>query len=167
MSTQPYCTVNDLILGNIPIPADAQRYVDQAAEEIDSVIGFKYETPVVVENSAEGRPVTLLLKRLNFSLASGRLILALAAPGEDDQIQQYGKYLVDQVHATLKMIVSGEILLPGAPEVGGGSAKSTGPVAYFEDDVSPVEQFGVMFGNPAAEVLTRVRLPFPYQDRVW
>lgn len=169
MSTVPYASVEDLVLGNIPIPDSAQRYVDQAAQEMDSIIGFKYETPVVVDNSPEGRPVTLLLKRINYTLASGRLLLALAAPAQDDQIQQYGKYLVDEALKALKMIVDGEILLPGAPEVGGGTLKSTGPVAYFEDDASAVETFGLVFGNPAADVLTRPRVPYLFygQDRVF
>lgn len=165
MSTVAYCTTDDLVLGNIPIPPNAQRYVDQAAQEIDSIIGFKYETPVVVDNSSEGRPVTLLLSRINYTLASGRLILALAAPAQDDQIQQYGKYLVDEALKALKMIVDGEILLPGAPEVGGGTVGPTGPIAYFEDDASAVESFATVFGNPASEVITRTRVGYIFTGR--
>lgn len=160
MSTQPYCVLDDLLLGNVPIPANAQRYVNDAADEIDSVIGFKYETPVVVGNSAEARPVTILLKRLNAWLASGRVLMAVAAPAQDDQIQQYALYLVTQARDTLKMIADGDILLPGAPVIGGESQVNTGPVAAFQDDASAVESFATVFGNPASDVITRVRFPF-------
>ncbi|HWI68184.1 MAG TPA: hypothetical protein VNS88_07365, partial [Nitrospiraceae bacterium] len=71
-----YSEVTDLLTGNVPTPAylSPQKYVDDAADEIDSKIGFVYETPIDVTYSSSNpvtRPVRLLLKRINNFLASG------------------------------------------------------------------------------------------------
>lgn len=159
-----YSEVEDLILGNIPTPANAQKYVDDGADEIDGRIGFKYATPVVVGESAEERPVRLLLKRINNWLASGRLIMALDSGGEDDQLHQYGLYLVSEANKTLDMIASGEIVLPGVDPSSPTSEIVTGPQMTTGDAYSFVEGFGDVFGNPAAIAIERVRIPpvYPY-----
>lgn len=110
-----YCTVQDLLIGDIPTGGqlDPLKYVNDAADEIDSKIGFQYETPVDV--ASVPRPVVLLLKRLNAHLASGRLILAATISAEDERLNAYGQNLVDSVELTLVAIATGEQLLPGAP----------------------------------------------------
>lgn len=160
-----YCDVEDLLLGsNMPTPTGASKFVTQACDEIDSVIGFKYATPVVVDDSPESRPTTLLLKKIAIWLASGRLILAQANGAEDDQIQQYGRYLVEQALAALNAIGDGTIVLPGAPPATEGTTFPTGPQITNVDETSQVEDFTAVFGNPAQMVVTRQYVPsgFPY-----
>ena len=159
-----YSEVEDLILGNIPTPANAQKYVDDGADEIDARIGFKYATPIVVGESAEERPVRLLLKRINNWLASGRLIMALDGGGEDDQLHQYGLYLVTEANKTLDQIVDGEIVLPGVDPASPSSEIVTGPQMTTGDAYSLVEGFGEVFGNQATQTLERLRPPavYPY-----
>jgi phage gp36-like protein len=108
-----YCTTVDLLIGDIPTSTelDPAKYVNDAADEIDSKIGFVYDTPIDV-NSVP-RPVALLLKRLNAHLASGRLILAATILSEDARLNAYGQSLVDQVQAALQQIVEGKVPLAG------------------------------------------------------
>lgn len=155
MPTTAYCTSADLLLGNVPTPSNSQKYIDAAAEEIDSIIGFKYQTPVVVGNSPEQRPVELLLKRLNAWLASGRIILALDGAGEDDQLHTYGAYLVTQVEETLAKIMDGSITLPGVPPASPESSTQTGPMMANGEETSYVDAHAATFGNPADLVLDR------------
>ncbi len=162
MATEPYCELADLLMGNIPVPSDAQKYIDQAADEIDSKIGMKYATPVVVDSSPESRPTTLLLKRINTWLATGRMILARDAGGEDDQLHQYGLYLVNEATAALNAIVDGSVTLPGATPVTPDDNLSSAPIISNVDNTSAVESFGEVFGNPASQALTAPRYPWAY-----
>jgi len=113
-----YCTENDLLTGvdvSIPDTISKAQFVRDAADEIDSMIGFLYTTPVVLSatDEAKYRPTVLLLKRVNRFLASGRLLLAAAAVGEDSQLHAYGKSLVDDAMAVLAAIVDRKIILEG------------------------------------------------------
>lgn len=165
-TTAAYALVGDLLLGAVPVPSDAQMYVDQAAEEIDSRIGIKYATPVVVDNSVESRPTALLLKKINIWLASGRLVLAKNA-GKDLNLHAYGKYMVDQATAALDSIVNGTVILPGAALATADATQASGPVSVNADDYSPVEEFGSVFGNPANTVLQRSRIVLLGSPYTW
>lgn len=151
-----YAVIVDLLLGNVPVPADAQKYLDATAEEIDSRIGFRYATPVVADTSPEQRPVGLLLKRINAWLATGRIILAKDAAGEDDQLHQYGEYLVREANKALDQIVDGTIVLPGVDLATPEASTVTGPDAAWGDSESLVEAFGTTFGSPALQSLNRL-----------
>jgi phage gp36-like protein len=164
--TVPYCEVQDLQTGNIPAPSapnkTLEKYIEEAADEIDSHIGLRYSTPVVADETPVTRPVKLLLKRLNAWLASGRFILAADSGGEDDQVHQFGLYLVTQALAALEAISSGKIVLPGIPLVEEEDSKETGPLAAFQDSESQVEGFASVFGYPTQQVIDRSRSPWPY-----
>lgn len=137
-----YCTVVDLLIGDIPTSAalDPAKYVQDAADEIDSKIGFIYTTPIV----DAPRPVTLLLKRINAHLASGRLILAATITGEMDQLNAYGASLVADAELAIAQIAAGEIILqdvlpaPGvvlqtsihAPMIANGDSESSVDAFY-------------------------------------
>lgn len=144
-----YCTTVDLLIGDIPTSAelDPTKYVNDAADEIDSKIGFVYETPIP---NTVPRPVTLLLKRLNSHLASGRLILAATIAAEDKRLNAYGQSLVDEVQLTLQAIVNGDLPLAGAdlnadiPRFEGTSRVLLGNV----DAESSVEAFYSRVANP-------------------
>jgi hypothetical protein len=162
-----YCATEDLLLGNVPVPASASAYVQDAADEMDSIIGLQYVTPVILdENIQAQRAGFLLLKKINVWLASGRLLMALDAGGEDDQLHQYAKYLVEQALMALGQIQDGTVILPGADPVNPGTdQRITGPQAAFQDDTSVVEQFGTVFGNPAQSSLLACRPPVFYGGR--
>jgi phage gp36-like protein len=144
-----YCAVSDLLIGDIPTSAelDPQKYVNDAADEIDSKIGFVYETPIP---TTVPRPVVLLLKRLNAHLASGRLILAATITGEDVRLNAYGQSLVDEVQAALQMIVDGKLPLAQADlndEV--PRAEQTSRVLHANQDAeSAVDAFYGRVANP-------------------
>jgi len=154
-----YSAVEDLLTGNIPTPGylSPQKYVDDAADEIDSKIGFLYKTPVVVtEENPVGtpnpvaRPVRLLLKRLNNFLASGRLLMAASAGGEDDRVHAYGWSLVQDATLALQQIAEGKILLEGVEPADGNTdgVPVTAPLIYNEDPESNVSAFYDRIVNP-------------------
>lgn len=156
-----YCTAADLLLGNIPTPSDADTYVQDAADEIDSLLGMRYESPIVLsEDDPVQRPGALLLKRINVWLASGRLIMALDGAGEDDQVHQYAKYLMTEAKSALQNLSDGSIILPGGVPINPDSPVSTGPQASWGDDASPVEQYQTVFGNNASTALKDVSPAF-------
>lgn len=148
-----YSTTEDLILGNIPTPADAQKYVDLAANEIDGMLGMRYVTPITSGVPAVG----LLLGRVSTYLSTGRLVMALAAAGEDDQIHQYGLRLIQEATAILDGILSGSIILPGVAALNPDSIPSSAPRIVNVDNASAVEAFAGVFGNPAETVINTLR----------
>lgn len=141
----PYATSADLLTGNIPTPAyiDKDKIVADAADEIDSKIGFIYQTPIDTSDaSAVVRPAKLLLKRINVFLATGRLLMAVAASGEDTGLHAYAKKLVDDATAALEAIFAGEILLEGATELHPSTDTTPkGPRWYNPDVESAVDKF--------------------------
>lgn len=156
-----YCTAADVLLGNVPVPASAGDYVQKAADEMDSMLGMRYVTPIVLnEGDPVQRPGFLLLQRINAWLASGRLLMALDAGGEDDQLHQYAKFLLEESMAALKALADGSTTLPGGVPVNPDSPYATGPQAAWADDTSPVEKYQDVFGNDAAIALNRTRLVF-------
>lgn len=166
-TAEPYAAPEDLVLGSVPLPTDgsATKYLNDAADEIDSIIGARYAIPVVVDtNQPDQKPVALILKKINAWLASGRLVMAADASGADDQIQQYGLYLVNEAYKTLQQIATGQLVLPGIALANPEAVKNTGPVAAFADSASLVEAHVEVFGNPAAQVLDRATHRLPYSN---
>jgi phage gp36-like protein len=146
----PYSTIDDLLLGDLPLGSkiDPIRFVQDAADEIDSVLGFRYVTPIDVSDSADTkRYVKLLLKRINNHLASGRLILAADIGGEDSVLHAYGVSLIQEATAALCQIVNGTVSLEGAAENEVGGA-STGPTIINEDERSGVAAFYGFVSRP-------------------
>jgi phage gp36-like protein len=147
-----YCGEDDLLLNNVQLSTSLSRlrYVQDAAEEIDSYLGWRYVTPVdISETSPVPKPVKLTLKRLNAHLATGRLILAASMGIEDDNLHAYGESLVAATSSILKELSTGD-LLPGIPQEEVGDQKVTGgPSIANEDCDSLVESFydGHPFGT--------------------
>lgn len=142
MPTTPYAEVTDLKYGDLRLPAylSPTEYLSSAAEEIDASLGHLIETPIDVPDTAENRPTILLLKKINWLIASGRLVLQLAASGEDRALHAYGKRMLDEGLQYLSMIVDGNIILQGVTWFE-GAQDPTGPSIHNEDDVSLVEEF--------------------------
>lgn len=151
----PYSEKDDLLVGDMPLPAGfrPQKYVDDAADEIDSIIGFQYVTPVdVSETSLVVRPVRLLIKRIANLLATGRLIMATTVGRERQELHQYGYTLVREATAVLTQIANGEILLKGAALVDpleDTDKQFTGPQIANVDAESNVEAFYDRVASPA------------------
>jgi phage gp36-like protein len=139
----PYSEIGDLLLGDVPKSSDteAQKYVNDAADEIDSKIGMRYQTPVSVDDSPANRATTLLLKRINNWLASGRYIVAKAASSELQEVHAYGLSLIKEATLALQAIQNGDITLSGATFLNTDDEGRSGPMIYNQDAESNVESF--------------------------
>lgn len=151
--TSTYSTVDDLLLGDMTIPGyvSKQAYVDNAADEIDSRLGYVYATPFdVSDTSTMIRPARLMIKRIAAHLSSGRLVLAIAIASEDRQVHAYGKSLIDEALATLDKIAEGQIPLVGAEPLDpdASSAPPSGPAILNIDQFSQVEAFYQQMAQP-------------------
>lgn len=121
-----YSEVSDLLTGDIPLGAgvDAQKYVDQAADDMDAKLGWIYEVPIDLDGDPLADPPVaplpnhqiLLLKGINNKLASGRLILTLDISGEDKSLHAYGHFLIKEANAELLLLANGTLDL-SAPRV--------------------------------------------------
>lgn len=170
-----YCTKDDLLTGDIPLAGkygDGTSFVDMAADEIDAQIGHIYVTPVefdesTPEKAALARPAKLLLKKINRLLASGRIILDMAAGGEDDSLHAYGNSMWREGVNLLNQISSGKIVLAGAPLLAADATEdpNTGPSIHQDDPYSMVEGFYARFGSGHSVPLPGRVLPMrPYDD---
>lgn len=157
-----YCGVTDLITGTeVPLPSDElpQKFINDAADEIDSKLGLRYVTPIVVVDSPTNRVTILTLKRLNAWLASGRLLLSITSASEMVQLHAYGAEMIKQATAALDHLVSGDNPLPGASTINTDDQGRSGPILSNLDAQSNVESFYTMVQAPP-------RFPFPYPP-IW
>jgi hypothetical protein len=147
-----YCAETDLLLGDVPTSDSAlpNKYVIDAADEIDSRIGHIYETPVDTSGtSTTARHARLLLKRINVWLATGRLLMAIDVSGEETGVHAYANKLVNDASAALDMIAQGELVLDGATRVAGfADSGAARPVYGNVDPESAVEAFYNRIANP-------------------
>ena len=144
-----YCTTADLLLGDISTSTalDPAKYVNDAADEIDSKIGFRYQTPVA--NTAP-RPVLLLLKRLNAHLATGRLILAATISANQEELNAYGASLVNDAMLTLTAIAEGEMPLPGTtvnPDIPTVDPDDPSLLPILHSNLDPVSQVEAFYAG--------------------
>ena len=138
-----YSSVDDLLLGSIPLSSvfSKEKYVEDAGDEIDSYIGVLYDTPVDISDAGPvARHSILLLKRINNFLATGRIILAIDAGGEDTALHAYGLRMVNEALASLTQVASGAIPLDGAVRIPTANA-NTGPSIKNADAASAVDAF--------------------------
>lgn len=156
-----YCTKADLLTGDIPLAGkygDGTPFVQFAADEIDAQLGHIYITPIAFDEStpaktAAARPAKLLLKKINVLLASGRIILDMAAGGEDDNLHAYGKSMHDEAVLLLNAISSGRITLADAPIIADTTTRDNGPTIANDDPYSLVESFYTQYRNPYSSVM--------------
>lgn len=106
----PYCEETDLLLGDIRMPnMDIPKYIESAADEIDSKLGYVYELPLTWSGTEVPRHEGLLLKSINVRLATGRLLMAAFTSGEDRSLHAYGKSLIDAALADLMCLANGDV----------------------------------------------------------
>jgi hypothetical protein len=158
-----YCTETDLLIsGNLPVPTgfNKVKYVQDAADEINMRLGQRYTTPIVfatVEQQEAYGATLLLLKQLNVHLATGRLIMALDARGENEALHAYGAELVRGALELIREILDGKITLEGVRPANGSEPADNGsarPVLLNLDPVSQVESFYSMFDPRNSQVNT-------------
>jgi hypothetical protein len=153
-----YSFADEMLLGDMPLgsASNAEKYVDDAANEIDSVIGQLYETPVdMSESGPVARHSRLLLQRIANHLASGRFIMAQAVGGEGTRLHAYGRNLVVGAERALAQLASGDLVLVGAPRVAVITDDSDAPPRILSgDETSGVEAFyaNVMNNRPGFPV---------------
>ena len=146
-----YCEIIDLMIGDLPTSAalDPQKYVNDAADEIDSKIGFVYTTPIPHNiTDATPRPVVLLLKRINAHLATGRMILAATLLAEDKQLNAYGQALVNDSEIAISQIAAGQMILDGVLRSGLKAVVAHTPMILNKDSESSVDAFYDRVVNP-------------------
>lgn len=150
-----YATKDDLLTGDIPLAGkygDGTPFVNFAADEIDAQIGHIYVTPVTYANASDplSKPAQLLLKKINILLASGRIILDMAAGSEDDSLHSYGSSMLREGINLLKFISTGKIDLYGANRISQETETADTAVTVIQDDpYSLVESFYDRMATPA------------------
>lgn len=154
-----YAAPTDLLTGDIPLAGkygNGSAFIQLAADEIDSQIGHIYVTPVVftettAEEIARVRPAKLLLKKINTLLASGRILMDMAAGEEGDNLHAYGKSMHDEAILLLNAIMKREIVLTDAPLLVEEAAAQNNAVSIKqEDSYSLVQSFYDRVQNPLA-----------------
>ena len=111
-----YCISSDLPLGQLtgrlPVEISVNNYMNAAADHIDARLGFMYLTPFDVEGvgSLPSHQVKLL-KGINAKRAAGQIILAATIATEDNVLQQYGLWLIQEADIELQAIQNGDVRL--------------------------------------------------------
>ena len=106
-----------MLIGAITISdkVNKQNFINEAADEIDSKLGFIYRLPLAPADvvTPDGnswmelpRHEVLLLKTISNRLATGRLILSIDTAGEQTQLHAYGWYLVQEALAELMALAN-------------------------------------------------------------
>lgn len=133
-----YSTVDDLLLGDLMVSArvDKNKFVNDAAEEIDAKLGFIYVLPL----SPLAPHEELLLKQINNKLASGRLILTLDIAGEETVLHAYGLRLITEAINDLMLIANGTVNLSSTMTTG-SNLRDNVPAIFNHDEESAVVMF--------------------------
>lgn len=151
MENSKYSTIEELLLGTVPPPpaSERQKFVNDAGNEIDSILGFIYATPIdVSEDGTTVRPARLLLQRISNHLATGRLIMAVAASSEDEGTHAYANRLIRDALTALNQIARGDVVLDGAELLPSEDGRITGPQIANVDPHSHVEDFYDRIARP-------------------
>jgi len=83
---------SNMLLGDLETGhLDKTQYLEFAEDEINSFLGVMYVLPLPTLSAHNA----LTLKVTQARLASGRLILAMAQGGEDQELHAYGRHLVE------------------------------------------------------------------------
>lgn len=135
-----YSQVSDLLLGDLIISTtiDRQRYVDDAASEIDSKIGHRYTTPLTLADLADHSRKLIL--KINNHIATARLIMSTAVAAQDSSVNAYAEYLLSQAFSELAGIAMGSPSLDGAT-VADATFSNRGPSATGGDAFSAIDHF--------------------------
>lgn len=147
-----YCEVTDLLVGDTtiadPIP---ERFIQAATDEINAELGFEYVVPIDVSDGAStAEYIKLTLKRCCALIASGRIIMSQATPGESGEVHGYGNSLLREGHDILRNILNGTMDLIGVSKANPGSGNA--PATLVADEISPLDAFYGTTGTPSGYV---------------
>lgn len=151
-----YCKADDiskLLDDTVRQQGTSDASADSASNEIDSIIGFVYVTPIfniALPESAQtvDRVVRLLLQKLASFIGAGRILMSMNQQGEDTSPNAYGLYLLQQAEDTLCMIKDGRLLLTGVPSVNPQLENGSRVVVSNIDPYSQVESFYNAMSRP-------------------
>lgn len=151
----PYCGTGDLLVEDslqlLPSNLDTQKYVDAAANEMDSKLGFTYKLPLESDDNyldSDGNPIADfpqhekdLLRDINAKLASGRILMQTQVSADGASYHPYAKELIAEAQALLIMIANRDVLLSGLLKGDPERLSDRGPTIVNHDSHSMVEQF--------------------------
>lgn len=146
-----YSLVSDLLIDDLTVSQTfpKQKYVDDAADEMNIKIGTRYDLPIDLNTLSV--PSRLRLKRINNYLASGRIVLRLAISSEQTKLHELGATWIKEALDALEAIACGKddlLLVDGTPiETDPYLDVSVGPIVTNVDAASPVDSFYDYF-NP-------------------
>lgn len=140
-----YSEVTDMLLGQMELASglDAEKFVIDAADEIDIKLGFIYRTPIrgTGENDLP-RPVSLLLKRLSVYISTARAIMAtIGASQQGERTNAYARSLLAEAHGALDAIATDRMVLEGAERLPDAAEETRGPRIFNVDSYSQVDAF--------------------------
>lgn len=163
-----YATASDLLTGDIPLAnryGNGTGFINLAADEIDAQIGHIYVTPIELDPlDPRTVPTAKLLKKINTLLASGRIILDMAAGGEDDGLHAYGRSMLNEAISLLRQITDKKIELYGAELIPPAELEDNGRVSISNaDPYSLVEGFYERYSSGSVIPPAPMR---PYDKRV-
>ncbi len=137
-----YCAETDLIIGDVTLTDSdllVRKHIDGAADDIDAMLGSVYVTPI--EQGVVSRSGWLLLKRIAYHIASGKLLMEIDQAGEGTKVHDYALYLLQQANQALDSIVKGDVnLRPTVENANPNSARGKTLVNNL-DGYSQVESF--------------------------
>lgn len=114
----PYCTPDDLLLGDIIVSPDSPLdvWVTRAAEEMHSKLGYRYTIPIVPRMGLGGLSLvdTLTLKDINVKLASGRWLASQSQESEQSSVHAYARWLLNDALQMLNRLANGDLPLDSA-----------------------------------------------------
>lgn len=147
-----YCVEADLLLEGLPLgnnPGDLMKpkYIEAAADEMDIILGQIYAIPIVYPDTPQNRLTGKFLKQVNSWLATGRIIIAFTITREDQQLNAYGRQLVNGALKALNDLVAGLGSLPGVEFSNQYEDSRSRILTYQLNPTSLVEDFEqVVFG---------------------
>ena len=127
---------------------DPQKFVDDAADEIDSHVGGIYDTPL--DTTSMDRASSLLIKRISNHLATGRYLIAATGLNEHGQVDAYGLSLVKSSLEALAALADGSVPLRGlSPSDDDAVVPRGAPAVRQQDPESATAAFYDRITNPS------------------
>lgn len=136
----PYCTVADLHISDsvlLPSTFDKQHEIEQAASDMDALLGFIYQLPLSSLQAHEEK----LLASINSKMASGRILLMLYGEGDGEALHSYGLRLLNEAETMLMKLANGEVDLSADRAAPSDLDAHRGPSIKNYDSSSAVESF--------------------------
>lgn len=134
-----YCQPDDLLFGDMKVSdQNMVRWITAAEDEINQRLGVIYILP---PGAGADETANLILKRLAVLTATGRGMMAQPAAGEDNGVNAYGRYLLDDAEKIFCDLIDGTLDLIGVDKRPELASAGNAPSVIWEDSVAPVDAF--------------------------